>query len=300
MDEVIRITNARQSFRLIRKTEEDCDFIGELFNYKDVRKNYPRSKEHEYNLSDYVKFLAESNQKSGLYFIIEDKHLNPVGIITAEARYSFDIPTSEMAFAILPKYRNKGFATDAVINMLAVLRNTVVKQVYLDFSMKNEYVEKIAKKCGFSVFRASMSDLQQLGGNGPVFVSPWAQMAGIDKGNVAFFDEDNPEADMRQMWMRPVHMLSQRDMFGDRAIEEYRNKNYIEAIRLMRKALEIPFTPGSVHDDGALLANLGMAYSSIGRYHDAYEHLLAAREHGVDNPTVQKEIRWLEDKMKFI
>ena len=299
MDTVTRIPNARQSFRVIRKTEEDCDFISKLFNYDEIRNNLPRLKEHEYNIAEYVKFLAEYNQKTGLYFIIEDKQLNPVGIITAESRDLFDEPTCEIAFAILPKYRNKGFATDAVINILSLLKNTRLKQACLDFPMDDLIVEKIAKKCGFSKVNASMINMSQFESNGPIYVSPWANVAG-NKANVAFIDQENPHMGMRHMWIRPIHISSRRDMLGDRAIQEYRNKNYHEAIRLMHEALEIPYTPGSVHDDGTLLSNLGMGYSSIGQYRVAYKHLLAAREHGIDNPTVQKEIRWLEDKLNLM
>ena len=54
MDTVTRIPNARQSFRVIRKTEEDCDFISKLFNYDDIRNNLPRLKEHEYNIADQI------------------------------------------------------------------------------------------------------------------------------------------------------------------------------------------------------------------------------------------------------
>ena len=295
MEAVQRIPFARQSFRPV--IQADLEFITNLFKYEDVRNNYVRHPDHELNNLKFVKFLIEHHQNEGLYFIIEDNDNNKVGIITAEFRDSFDTPTCELAFAVHPYYRKRGHASSAVMNLLSMLKHSQLKQAYMDFSQENIAAERIAKKCGFSKLCATMNDLHQFGGAGDIFVSPIAKYSG--GGLVAFYDDDNPEAKERFGWIRPIQISSRRDQLGDQAIMAHRQKDYHTAIMLINEALSIPYTPGSVHDDGILMGNLGMAYSSVGAYKKAYECLKQACSLGVNNPTVLKEIRWLEENRGY-
>lgn len=296
MEGVQYIPFARQSFRPV--IQEDLEFITNLFKYEDVRKNYVRHPEHELNNLKFVKFLIDHHQNEGLYFIIEDNDNNKVGIITAEFRDSFDTPTCELAFVVHPYYRKRGHASSAVINILSMLKNSRLEQAYMDFSRENIAAERIAKKCGFSQVHGSLNSVHQLAGAGDIFVSPLTKYIS-GGGLVTLYDDDNPEIKDRFAWVRPIHLSSRRDQLGDQAIMAHRSRDYHTAIRLINEALSIPYTPGSIHDDGILIGNLGMAYSSVREYKKAYECLKQACSLGVSNPTVLKEIRWLEENRGY-
>lgn len=81
----------------------------------------------------------------------------------------------------------------------------------------------------------------------------------------------------------------------NRAVQYYRAKAYTEAVVEFKKALAEPYIPGTPYTDAQIYSNIGMALSSMRLYAEAYASLMKAREFGLDNPSITKELLWLKN-----
>ena len=75
----------------------------------------------------------------------------------------------------------------------------------------------------------------------------------------------------------------------------YRQRGYEEAIALFEQALEAPYIPGSPYTDTQIYSNMGMALSSLRRYEEAFHALKRAQRLVLNNPSIEKELKWLRD-----
>ena len=75
----------------------------------------------------------------------------------------------------------------------------------------------------------------------------------------------------------------------------YRQKGCAEAIALLEQALEAPYIPGNPYTDAQIYSNMRMALSSLRRYEEAFHALKRAQRLVLNNPSIEKELKWLRD-----
>lgn len=144
----------------------------------------------------------------------------------------------------------------------------------LDICESNTDSIALARKCGFQKMRSVTGE------------------------NVGFYDSDHKELGMRFRWVKNVHLISKRDKLNQEAMMSYSIKDYQQSIILYEQSLREPYSDGSPFTDGQIYANLGIVYSSVHRYQDAYEALMKAYNMGVQNKSVIKEINWLRNNTR--
>lgn len=240
-----------------------------LFEYSDVRKFYVLRDNHAANIRSFCSYVIEANnRRTGMNFIIYDRHGNEVGLITAEPKMNrnTNLPMWNVGYAILPEYRRRGYASAAVNGLTNyLLQNYSFPQVMLDISMDNHKSESVARKCGFEV--------------------PYPR--------AGYLDEQHPEIGMRLRWYK--QLAGQRTMFFNQAVHCYRQKNYAGAIQNFQQALNEPYQPGTPYTDAQIYSNLGMALSSVHLYREAFDALKKAQSLGLNNPSIEKELLWLRN-----
>lgn len=244
------------------------DFIKSLFNDEDIRKFYVISKEHTNDLNLFCNYLVSTNQKNrALNFVIYNIEGKEVGLITAEPvmNRNTGMPEWNVGYAILPIYRRSGFATDAVNNLSSfLLSNYAFPYVVLDISIDNEISEKVAQKSGFE------------------------KIIGL-----GLFDINNPDVGMRYKWVKKLP--GERSLYFNQAAQLFRTKNLQESISVYKKALSEPYNEGTPYTDAQIYSNIGMAYSALEEYSEALYYLKRARNLGLTNNVIERELKWLKD-----
>lgn len=276
MAEIIEINN--MYLRTIDDTLENRNFINELFIDPDVKKYYTLRDDHAHNINSFVSFMADKQENGrGFYFIIEQREHIPVGLITAEPiQDNFSQLMWNVGFAILPSYRRKGYAYQAVCGLSGILYRFKIDTIMLDISEFNTASESLAKKCGFEVME-----------------SPYG-------GKMRFIDPEHEELGARSRWTKKVHETGNRDKLCENAVLSYRNKNFSQAIEFFKAALREPMSPGSPSSDGLICANIGMAYYSIRDYNEAYRYYKKAYEMGIRNASIIDKLKWLENNFNLL
>lgn len=108
-----------------------------------------------------------------------------------------------------------------------------------------------------------------------------------------YIDEQHPEVGMRFRWFK--QLAGQRTIYFNQAVHCYRQKNYVGAINAFRQALNEPYQPDTPYTDAQIYSNMGMALSSVGQYHEAFNALKKAQQLGLNNPSIEKELLWLRN-----
>lgn len=138
------------SIHLRRFIEADYDLIEKLFSDVSVDKYFILRKDHRQNLQLFTKHLLNCMEEySGFTFVIEDKEGKQTGFIVCEFGQWDREFCAFLSFAILPQYRNLGYATEAVALSIALMGNSIIKNIILEISSSNQYSSKIAKLLGF-------------------------------------------------------------------------------------------------------------------------------------------------------
>lgn len=265
------------NLRFIEGNGGERAFIRELFETEDVRKYYVLSKEQLADLDLFVTGLALCNVKHvGRNFIVELKDGTRVGLITAEVNNEKSILLKwNVGYAIVPAYRRRGYAYDALTFLMGLLQKTDIRYLMLDISEDNWASEGLAVKCGFE--KMSSPD-------GRVFV---------------FNDPYREELGIRYRWIKNPDYMSMRDEMNQNGIRHHMANNYLQAITLFKLSLDEPYEEGDFFDDGKIYANMGMSYFAAGMYYDAYDYLKKARNLGVRYATADNELAFLKGNMGF-
>jgi tetratricopeptide (TPR) repeat protein len=74
-------------------------------------------------------------------------------------------------------------------------------------------------------------------------------------------------------------------------------KDYRSAISFFQKALKEEYQPGTPFTDAQIYSNMGMAYSSIRLYQEAFNCLKKAQAMGLTNPSIERELLWLRNNV---
>ena len=135
----------------------------------------------------------------------------------------------------------------------------------LDISEENTESEGVARKCGF--------------------VKP--------ENQTGYIDFNHMELGLRYHWFKQPQ--GQRTMYFGQAVQCYHQKDYLGAITAFQQALREPYQPGTPYTDAQIYSNLGMALSSVGHYPDAFKALKKAQSLGLNNASIDRELRWLRD-----
>lgn len=245
------------------------DFIKSLFNVEDIRKFYVLREEHASDLDLFCNYLFSTNSEQyALNFIIYNLEGKEVGLITAEPVMNRNIgmPEWNVGYAIHPSYRRSGFASDALNTLSSfLLSNYAFPNVVLDISTDNEVSEKVAQKCGFEK---------------------------INNG-IALYDFKNPDVGIRFKWERKLS--GKRSLYFNQAAQLFRTRSYKDSINIYKKALSEPYNEGSPYTDAQIYSNIGMAYSALKNYTDALYYLKKARNLGLTNNVIERELKWLKD-----
>ena len=248
---------------------QDVDFIKSLFEEPDIDFFYVRQPYHRDALA-FTRFMVESQKRGrGLNDIIYNDSAVPVGLISAELTPDDNERVRwNIGYAVLPTYRDKGYASRALIGYVNALMEFSVNTACLDISVDNKASESVAKKCGFEL-----------------------------RDRCGFFDQEHPEVGLRRHWYKSVHLQDARIPYFQRANVAYSNKDYRLAIHIYEEALQIPVTEGSQLTDAQIFSNIGMAYSSLGEYIQAVYYLQKAVKLGLSNQSIQKELIWLKNNV---
>lgn len=265
----------------LRTIEDNADnrtFIKSLFQESDVRKYYILRNDHSLNIHLFVAYISQQNQNhSALNFIIESEKYLPVGLLTAELQQGEEGNILwNIGYAILSKYRRKGYASDALLGLVEFLKDYNINMISLDISEHNIASSDLAKKCGFK---------------------PMMNETG---GKIGYIDPEHIDLGFRFKWIKNlIDNKSKRDLLNLQATQAFRNKDYNQAIKLFLQSLQEPFFQGSPYSEGQIFSNLGMAYSSIKQYSKAYECLFKAFNLGIRNDSVIRELQWLKKNIRL-
>lgn len=249
-------------------TLNDETFIANLFSEPDIDFYYVRQPQQR-KPKDFVSYMVTAmNNKTGLYDVICSQSQVPVGLISAEllrdnlsGKICWNIGS-----AVLRTHRKKGFASLSLLAYIQELTSFSINTVCLDISVDNTSSIAVAKKCGFNL-----------------------------RDGHGFIDPQHPEVGLRQHWYKTIHESDERIVFFQKANTAYKKKDYLTAIEIYEKALTVPCKEGSPLTDAQINSNIGIAYFSLGNYHEAYQYLSKAKEMGLTNPSIEKELLWLRN-----
>lgn len=253
------IESEKDELSLRRFQSNDLAFIEELFDDADVERFYILLPEHQLNKVAYLQYLQGTK---GVYraVILQQK---PIGIVCAEAGEVDGEDAWNVSYAILPQYRGHHYAAKAVLLMKDELKQYNAPNLYLAISQFNEYSENVAHQLRLNHSRA------------------------------AFCDPNHMELGLNLKWIMPIHENVKRLQLCRKAYELGNRKRFIESIRLYEQALGEYCPPECPFTDAQIYCNIGMSYSWIEEYEEAYDYLLKAYKLGLRNPPLMQELAWL-------
>lgn len=256
------------SLRLVETS--DYRFIVNLFSASDVKKYYVLRDDHAQDLYSFTVFMAQAMDRgTGINYIIENNMGVSVGLISSELIRTGGQIMWNIGYAVLPSYRNQGYASKALTVLTNYLTNNFsIQLVSLDICESNKDSERVAIKCGFK--------------------KP------TDGPRMAYFDPERIELGPRYKWFKQP---SGRIAIFNQAMQYARNKDYVTAIEYYKKAMAEPYVAGTPHTDAQIYSNMGMCYSSIRQYRTAYDCLITAKRMGLTNPSIEKELLWLKNNV---
>ena len=242
-----------------------------LFETEDVRKYYVLRDDHAANIRSFCRYLITANeQQVSMNFIIYDNYGSEAGLITAEhvITSATNMPMWNVGYAILPSHRRHGYAS-AALNGLTnfLLQNFSFPQVMLAICTNNHESEGVARKCGFKK----------------------------PDDKTGYMDLNHMELGMRFRWFK--QLAGKRTVYFNQAAQLYRIRSYSESVEAFKKALLEPYQPGTPYTDAQIYSNMGMALSSVRDYVGAFNALKKAQSLGLNNPSIEKELRWLRDNI---
>lgn len=245
-------------------TQSDSSFLESLFSNADVRQYYVLRDDHAQNINLFTQYMVSMIQQNrSLQYIVRLNNGTPIGIAGGEiVRDNSGQITWNTSYAILPEYRNQGYATEAVIGFTDYLMNFNISKTFLDISDDNIPSKKVAEKAGYKYNK-----------------------------DTAHFDPEHMDLGLLFHWEKMLR--SQRDNYFGMAVNAFRQKDYRGAESYFEKALQEPLAPGSPCSDAQIYSNMGIACSSYGNYRLAYTYLKKAQSLGLTNPSIERELNWL-------
>jgi ribosomal-protein-alanine N-acetyltransferase len=152
----IKLNELRTDNLLLRKlSENDRQFISEMFNDSSVRKYYivPKEARQDYrNLIAY--FMNDFAQGSGFSWIIIEKGNGIFSKDKACGFFAFEfrdtLQNARISYALRPEFRGKGIASKAASLVIDALKSLGVNSIEADVDEDNLSSEKVVEKLGFT------------------------------------------------------------------------------------------------------------------------------------------------------
>lgn len=244
----------------------DVTFVKKLFSYDVVKKFYVLRSDHAQDFSLFVDYLVKAhNNGTSLNYIVSLGE-TPIGLVGGEVQRDFKGDVAwNIAYAFLPEYWNKGFATEALIAFSNDIKQYSIPKAFLDISTINSNSERVAQKAGF-----------------------------VQNTSMAHMDPEHEELDILFHWEKSLHSL--RDYYYSQGISSFKQKQFRDAEQFFMRALDEEYE-GSPNTDALCFSNMGMACSSYGNYDKAFQCLRTAQSLGLNNPSIERELRWLRDNV---
>ena len=252
----------------------DSEYIQSLFLDEDIKSYYIVRDDIAKNMRAFVPYLVVCNEKKhGVNYVIYNTIGQKVGFITAELVriQSINDIAWNIGYAVAPQYREQGYATGA-LNALSdyLFSSFSILTLSLDICMSNKVSQRVAEKCGYEI--------------------------PAEPGKrIGYIDPEHVEMGMRLKWFRIKS--DKRATLFKRAIESAHIKDFHSAIRYYKAALNEICQNGSPFTDAQIYSNLGMSYSSLGQYNEAFRCLKKAQTLGLNNPSIERELLWLKNNV---
>lgn len=252
----------------------DSQFIHSLFSDKDVRTYYVLRADHAANIDTFIQYMIDSMaQQAALDYIIYNNIGQKVGLITAELirlQHSGEVIWN-VGYAVAPQYRNRGYATYALNGLTSyLLNNFSIQKSSLDICESNKESERVAEKCGYK--KPNQPGMR-----------------------IGYLDPEHMDLGMRFKWFKS--MGGKRAEYFNQAASFFRAKDYSTAIRCYQLALNEAYQAGTPFTDAQIYSNMGMAYSSIRQYQQAFTCLKKAQAMGLTNASIERELLWLRNNV---
>lgn len=141
---------------VLRKiTENDRQFIADMFNDKSILKYYIVAKEASQDYRNLISyFMNDFKQRSGYSWIIFKKGAGlfsknkDCGFIAFEFRNNLE--NARISYALKPEFRGNGIATKSVSLVIEALKSLGVKSIEADVDNDNFSSAKIVENLGFT------------------------------------------------------------------------------------------------------------------------------------------------------
>jgi len=244
-------------------TTDDRAFINGMFNDTEIKRYYivPKEAQQDYKrLVDY--WLNDIRNGAGTCWIINEKgngifaRDRQVGFVAFEFRDT--LKNARISYAILPEFRNKGFATNSVELIINSLKQEGVERIEADIDRDNLNSEKVVEKLGFTANKRN------------ALVDPEMMRDG--------------EIRMRALWFKELYDYSQLDFF----VIKQPSFNILINSRTVFKVWEEEVSEG---------ANFGFMspfnrMKTTGRYHFSFNTNVTEKLVGISKDETVYNITW--------
>ncbi len=145
---LIKLESENLTLRAI--TIDNKPFLDEMYSDPEIRKYNIFDDGDSYYLHTEIlikQWVDNMSSKRGFSWIIFQKNGTKCGFITFHFHDSYDL--AKITYAILPKFRNLGIATEALNRMIIELKNIGIKFLEAHIVNDNTASEKVVEKLGF-------------------------------------------------------------------------------------------------------------------------------------------------------
>ena len=201
-------------------------------------------------------------------YVIETIDSDPIGMITCQIEMENGKVTGYITYSVLPEYRNYGLATEALMNLRNETKETGVEILNLIISTSNKASRRVAEKCGF---KCKDPQLELADDTGLTMMLTWKYV----------FAEH----------------ISKREVMVKKGLEAFKKEECDKALRLYENALKFKCPRRCQYNDGITYTYIGEVYAYQRIFGKALESYLKAKSLGIDNPKIDKEIKWLESNL---
>jgi RimJ/RimL family protein N-acetyltransferase len=201
-------------------------------------------------------------------YVIETIDSDPIGMITCQIEMENGKVTGYITYSVLPEYRNYGLATEALMNLRNETKETGVEILNLIISTSNKASRRVAEKCGF---KCKDPQLELADDTGLTMMLTWKYV----------FAEH----------------ISKREVMVKKGLEAFTKEECDKALRLYENALKFKCPRRCLYNDGITYIYIGEVYAYQRKFGKALESYKKAKSLGIDNPKVDKEIKWLESNL---
>lgn len=252
--------------RFLQKS--DKEFVLKLCSDEEF-KNYFTLGKYGDDIESFFKTTLNLFAKGMVFpYVIETTDSDPIGMITCQIEMENGKVTGYITYSVLSEYRNYGLATEALMNLRKETKETGVEILNLIISTSNKASRRVAEKCGF---KCNDPQLKLADDTGLAMMLTWKYV----------FAEH----------------ISKREVMVKKGLEAFKKEECEKAIRLYENALKFKCPRRCLYNDGIIYTYIGEVNAYQRKFGKALESYQKAKSLGIDNPKVDKEIKWLESNM---